>query len=450
MTGTDRPRGKGLSRVLERLRALGSSRTAAPPIPGAKPRPRFEIPDVQPLHEVKGLSAAGKDIESGRLGATASSEDIPSDSPGETAPASSDAEQSDAGVPPITLVRHPVQFGFLATVGVGLALMCYYLAVNVGALGGWITGAMFIALGLDPIVRWFERRGLPRLAGVIVVLLCFVGLIVLMATVVIPTIARQALGFINGFPDTFNDFLNSDFMTDINQQFGIRDRINSEAGNFLSHIFSDSGLVGNFLNSLINAGSTVAQVVTGILIVMFLALYFVTSLPAIKAWGVRLAPRSKRPRVAELTEKITSSVGNYVMGQGIVAILNALFSLILMSIIGVPFPLLCAFVVLLLAFIPLVGGVVAGILVTFIALVQGWQTALIYAIFYFGYLQVEAYFISPRIMKRAVAVPGAVAVIAVAAGGALWGVLGAIIAIPVAASALMLIREVFITRQDQR
>lgn len=445
MNGSDRRARSGMGRIAGMLRSLRSARSDAPPIPGAKPRPRFDIPEDTVSPDDAAFAPAARELEGGRLGAAAVDPEISADE---------DRSGTDARRPgesqPVTLVRHPVQFGFLVTVGVGLALMCYYLAVNVGALGGWITGAMFIALGLDPIVRWFERRGLPRIAGVVVVLLCFAGLIVLMATVVIPTIARQALGFINGFPETFENFLNSDFIVDINEQFGIRDKINSEAGNFLNHVFSDSGLVGNFLNSLINAGSTVAQVVTGILIVMFLALYFVTSLPSIKAWGVRLAPRSKRPRVAELTEKITSSVGNYVMGQAVVAILNAVYALIVMSIIGVPFPLLCAFVVLLLAFIPLVGGVVAGLLVTFIALVQGWQTALIYAIFYFGYLQVEAYFISPRIMKKAVAVPGAVAVIAVAGGGALWGVLGAIIAIPVAASALLLVREVFITRQDRR
>ncbi|MBE8528578.1 AI-2E family transporter, partial [Amycolatopsis sp. H6(2020)] len=133
------------------------------------------------------------------------------------------------------------------------------------------------------------------------------------------------------------------------------------------------------------------------------------------------APASKRERVGELTERITTSVGNYVLGQACVAILNATFALIVMLILGLPFPMLNAFVVLLLAFVPLVGGVSAGILMSVIALMQGWQTALIYTICYFAYLQVEAYFISPRIMKRAVAVPAAVAVIAVAGGGALWG-----------------------------
>jgi len=104
--------------------------------------------------------------------------------------------------------------------------------------------------------------------------------------------------------------------------------------------------------------------------------------------------------------------------------------------------------VLILAFIPLVGGVSAAALVSLVALLESWQTAVFFLIPYLVYLQIEAYFISPRIMSKAVAVPGGVAVIAVAAGAALWGVLGAIIAIPVAASLLILLREVLIPRQD--
>ena len=147
---------------------------------------------------------------------------------------------------------------------------------------------------------------------------------------------------------------------------------------------------------------------------------------------------------------ITRSVGNYVMCQATVAILNCLVALLLMSILGVPFTALLTLLVALLAFIPLVGGVIAGVLVTLVTLSLGWQTALIYAICYFGYLQIEAYFVSPRIMRRAVAVPGAVAVISVIAGGSLAGVTGALMAIPVAASAMILLREVFIARQDRR
>ncbi|MCA1387158.1 AI-2E family transporter, partial [Bradyrhizobium sp. BRP05] len=79
-----------------------------------------------------------------------------------------------------------------------------------------------------------------------------------------------------------------------------------------------------------------------------------------------------------------------------------------------------------------------------------WQTAAVFAAIYFVYLQIEAYVISPRVMARAVSVPAAVAVIAVIAGGALLGVLGALMAIPLAAALLLLVREVFIPRQDAR
>jgi len=151
-----------------------------------------------------------------------------------------------------------------------------------------------------------------------------------------------------------------------------------------------------------------------------------------------------------LAEEITGSVGSYVIGQACVALVNALVAFIAMSIAGVPFSVLLAFLVALLAFIPLVGGMIAGIMVSLVALTVDWQTAVLFAIIYFAYLQFEAYFVSPRIMQRAVAVPGAVAVIAVIAGGLLMGVLGALMAIPAAAAVMLLLKEVIISRQDQR
>lgn len=449
MPGTPRPESPRLRRILDRLHLARRSQDPGhpefPAIPGAKPRPRFDIPE-DPRPGAQARTDAAAHLDEGVLGAAGArdrTDAAPWAAPG--AAAASVPETSDPG-----LFARPVYAGFMATVGVGIALLCWYVAVNVGALGGWITGAMFIALGLDPAVRALEKRGVPRGVGVAGVLVVLAGLVALLATVIIPAIAGQAVSFVQSFPQSFQRFLDSDFVTTVDRQWGVRGRVEAEAEHIIDSVLNDRNIIGGFLNSLVNAGSTIAQVITGTLVVLFLALYFLASLPVIKAWFVRLAPASKRERVGELTERITTSVGNYVLGQACVAILNATFALIVMLILGLPFPMLNAFVVLLLAFVPLVGGVTAGILMSVIALMQGWQTALIYAICYFAYLQVEAYFISPRIMKRAVAVPAAVAVIAVAGGGALWGVLGAIIAIPVAASGLLLVREVFVPRQDAR
>lgn len=347
-----------------------------------------------------------------------------------------------------SMMHNPVAFGFLMTVGVGLALLAYYIFNNVGALVGWVTGAIFIALGLDPIVRRLEDWGIKRNIGVIVVLAGFASAVAALVMSIGPIISEQASKFVQYAPNIYQNTIDSDWYHELDQRFNISSWVNENVPKFLESTFSSSQ-VNSFMSSLLSAGSTLAQSVTGVIIVLFLSLYFLTSMNTIKAWGVRLAPGSKRARVKYITDKITDSVGNYVMGQAMVAICNALFAFFTMLFLGFSFPQLMAIVILILAFIPLVGGVVALILTSLILLTQGWSMALWFAVAYFLYLQVEAYLISPRIMARAVSVPAGVAIISVAAGGALWGVLGALIAIPVAASMLILIREVFIPRQDQ-
>ena len=347
-----------------------------------------------------------------------------------------------------SMMHNPVAFGFLMTVGVGLALLAYYIFNNVGALVGWVTGAIFIALGLDPIVRRLEAWGIKRNIGVIVVLAGFAGAVAALVMSIGPIISEQATKFVQYAPNIYQNTIDSDWYHELDQRFNISSWVNENVPKFLESTFSSSQ-VNSFMSSLLSAGSTLAQSVTGVIIVLFLSLYFLTSMNTIKAWGVRLAPGSKRARVKYITDKITDSVGNYVMGQAMVAICNALFAFFTMLFLGFSFPQLMAIVILILAFIPLVGGVVALVLTSLILLTQGWSMALWFAVAYFLYLQVEAYLISPRIMARAVSVPAGVAIISVAAGGALWGVLGALIAIPAAASMLILVREVFIPRQDQ-
>lgn len=342
--------------------------------------------------------------------------------------------------------QHPLYMGFMGTVGVGVALLVYWIGSNTTQLLLWIVTALFITLGLDPVVRWLEGKNVPRAAGILMAVATLALAVAAFFATLIPTIVQQVTQIVQQAPKWVQEFVDSDFFRSIDQQFGIRDRITQELENFVNNPDAMGGIFGG----VVGFGSTVANGLFGALIVLVLSLYFLAALPAMKKWGYRLAPRSRRHRVQALSEEITGSVGNYVIGQAVVAVLNATFAFIVMSIIGVPFGTLLAFVVALLAFIPLVGGMIAGCLVTLVALTAGWQTALVFAICYFAYLQFEAYFISPRIMQKAVAVPGAVAVISVIAGGSLLGVLGALIAIPTAAAVLLLLKEIFIARQDNR
>ncbi|WP_427018478.1 AI-2E family transporter [Pseudarthrobacter sp. P1] len=342
-------------------------------------------------------------------------------------------------------IQNPIYLGFMGTVGVGLALFLFAMITNTQQLLLWIVAALFIALGLDPVVRGLERRKVPRPAGILLVLLVLVSMLAAFFATLIPTLVQQTSQLVEKAPVWISDFLNSDFFKNLDSQYHVIDRINEEVAKF----FANSQAVGGIFGGVIGISSTIANGLFGTLIVLVLSLYFLASLPAIKNWSYRLAPRSRRARVESLSEEITQSVGNYVIGQVCVAVLNATFAFIVMSILHIPFSVLLAFVVALLAFIPLVGGMIAAILVIAVSFTAGWQTAVAYAILYFAYLQFEAYFVSPRIMQKAVAVPGAMAVISVIAGGSLLGVLGALIAIPTAAAVMLLIKEVFITRQDK-
>jgi predicted PurR-regulated permease PerM len=123
---------------------------------------------------------------------------------------------------------------------------------------------------------------------------------------------------------------------------------------------------------------------------------------------------------------------------------------IFMTVVGIPFALVLAAITFLLGLIPLVGTITGAAIVTLVALSVSPTTALIAAIYYLIYMQIEAYLISPKIMSKAVSVPGAVVVVAALAGGSILGVLGALIAIPVAASIMLIVREVWMPRQDAR
>lgn len=378
------------------------------PIPGAQPRVRFQMP---PLREPADAEPEG---EFGRPG--------PRMSP-----------------------QHPLYLGFMGTVGVGIALGIYYITQHTTQLLVWILTALFISLGLDPVVRWLEGRRVPRAAGIAITLLALLAIFAAFFGTLIPTLVNQISQLITAFPNWINSILHSDWYRNLDEQFGIKQRITDE----LQKFGQNSEAVTNVFGGVLGVGTTIANATFGALVVLVLSLYFLAALPAIKAWGYRLAPRSRRARVEALSEEITRSVGNYVIGQVCVAVLNATYAFIVMSILRVPYAALLAFVVGFLAFIPLVGGVIAGTTIVLVALTAGWQTAIVLAIAYFGYLQFEAYFVSPRIMQKAVAVPGPIAVISVIAGGSLLGVLGALIAIPTAAAVMLLIREVFIARQDQ-
>jgi predicted PurR-regulated permease PerM len=198
-------------------------------------------------------------------------------------------------------------------------------------------------------------------------------------------------------------------------------------------------------------GLAILGILANTFVVTVLTLYFLASLPSIKQAAYQLAPSSRRGRVSLLGDQILRNVGGYVSGAFVVAVCAGLSTLVFLFIVGLgKYAVALALVVALLDVIPMIGATIGAFIVCAIAFATDVTTGVICVIFYIAYQQLENYVIYPKVMSRSVEIPGALTVVAALVGGALLGVVGALLAIPTAASLLLLVREVFVPRQDAR
>jgi predicted PurR-regulated permease PerM len=339
--------------------------------------------------------------------------------------------------------RAPFFIGFVGALG---ALLAYWLATNIAAIGSTlilIVVSLFLAAGLNPAVTFFERRGLRRSTAVIVVIACVLIALALFLVAIVPVITDQVRSITAQAPDWLDRLQHSRTVRNLDNQYDIINKIRDYVtdGDFISTLFGGALGIGlAVLGALFNA-----------FIIVVLTLYFLSSLDTTKSALYRLAPASRRDRVTRLGDRIFESVGGYVSGAFIVAMCAGLSSLAFLVVIGLAkYAVALAFVVALLDVIPMIGATIGAVVVTAIAFAENPKAGIACVIFYIVYQQVENYLIYPRVMSKSVDVPGAVTVIAALVGAALLGVVGALLAIPTAAAVLMLTREVFVRRQDQR
>lgn len=349
---------------------------------------------------------------------------------------------------PTMKVHNPFRVAFVATLGVGLGLLLITSIQTLSTILLYIGTALFLSLGLDPIISWLERRRLPRWAAVLVtiltLLLAFAGIVLM----ILPIIIEQVGQLVVAISDAVS---REGFQEDVeNWIHGFFPNLDLQA---VTAQIQDWALenAGQITGSVVEFGFAFVAGLTGAFIILILTIYFTASTPTLKRSVYQLVPASRRPRFVDLAEQITDSVGYYVIGQLSLGVINGVLSAIFLTIIGAPYPAVLAVIAFFFSIIPLVGTLTGSTIIVLICLGLGSPvTALIAGIYYLVYMQIEAYVISPRIMNRAVSVPGAVVVIAALAGGSLLGLLGALVAIPVAASILIIYRQVVIPRQNER
>ncbi len=339
--------------------------------------------------------------------------------------------------------RAPFYLGFVGAAG---ALLAYWLLTNIAAIGSTlmlIVVSLFLAAGLNPAVSFFERRGMRRAYAVVVVIACVLVAVVLFLVAIVPVITDQVRSLTDQAPTWFDQLQDNQTVKDLDDEYDVIDKARDyvTGGDFVGTLFGGALGIGlAVLGALFNA-----------FIILVLTLYFLSSLETTKNALYRLAPASRRDRVSRLGNRIIESVGGYVSGAFIVAMCAGISSLIFLFVIGLgEYAVALAFVVALLDVIPMIGATIGAVVVVAIAFAEDPKMGIACLIFYVIYQQVENYVIYPRVMSASVDIPGAVTVIAALVGAALLGVVGALLAIPTAAAIMMLTREVFVRRQDQR
>lgn len=338
------------------------------------------------------------------------------------------------------------RLGFMGAIGVLVALLAGTIIGELSTVLVYIGVALFLALGIDPLVSFLERI-IPRWAAITIVVVGVLGVFAAVVFAVVPILVEQATNLIQNFPEVVDDISKQQWVQDLSKQF---------AGSFdidhaLESVQSFVENPGNLLSvggGILAVGSGILSGLTGVLIVLILMLYFLASMRGMKRAAYRFVPASRRENFIDVSEQITQAVGRYVVGQVSQALINGILSLVFLLIIGAPLPVLLASFAFLGSLIPLVGTLGAAVVISLLCLFASPATALAAAIYYLVYMQVEAYLISPRIMSRAVQVPGALVVIAAVAGGTIGGVLGALVALPVAASIIIIVQKVIYPRQE--
>ena len=335
--------------------------------------------------------------------------------------------------------RSPFFVGMMAAAGVAVTYGLVELLIRARSVLVLIGLALFIAAGLDPAVSWLTRRRLPRWSAVIVILLIAAGVAAGFMAAAIPPLTAQVTALIHELPHyltTLRDH-NSE-VGRLNTRFHVEER--------LSRLLSTRGtaLVGGVLG----AGELVLSAASSVLVVIVLVVYFLAAMPHIKLFFYRLAPQSRRARVILIGDEIFDKVGGYMLGNFLTSLIAGIGTWAWLEIFGVPYSLLLGLLVALLDLIPVIGSTIGGAVVSLVALTVSLPVAVATLVFYIGYRLAEDYLIVPRVMGRAVQVPAVVTVLAVLVGGALMGLIGALVAIPAAAALSLLLHEVTFRRLD--
>lgn len=340
---------------------------------------------------------------------------------------------------------HPFYFGFVAASGAIIAITLLRAFASASQVFVLIIISLFFAMGLNPAVLFIQRRGLSRAKAVAATVSLVIGFVGIFIWIAAPLIIDQVNALINNAPQLISDLKSNSTIDELNKNYGIVDTVQ----NRVEASIKDGKFVIGVFGGVLGVGKAFISGIFSILTILVLTLYFLAALPTLTKDAYRLVPASRRERVAKISDAIIFRVGAFVGGQITISFFASIFILLLSFVLNLPYKSALALVVFVCGLIPLIGHFIGMTIVTLIALTVSPLIAAIALASYIIYVQFENYILTPRVMKRALSIPALVTIIAALIGASLLGLIGGILAVPIAAAVLLILDEVVYPKADK-
>ena len=312
---------------------------------------------------------------------------------------------------------------------------------SIGSVLLMILVSVFSVAVLSPVATAMERR--LRWSRALCATVLVLGIVIVIAVVVlvlVRSISDAVIGFSNELPQILDKVRHSDLGDFINGGSGSLDTLRDHASDITSGVGTVSGGVAD-------VGVSAFGAVTLVFSVIFLTLFGLIEEPRVRDWIGGLMYRDKRERYLDVTDRIVHTTSRYMLGNLAISVVCGTVYGVTAVILDMPYPLAIALIAAILDLIPTIGATIAGIIIAIVALSVSVEALIVFAIVMVVYQQIENYVLQPTIIGKAAQVSGFTVLTSVLVFGALFGLIGAIIGVPIAAALQILVDELTAARR---
>ena len=345
-------------------------------------------------------------------------------------PATTEPDTIAGRVRPGALFR----WGFFRALGALAAIAAAAAVYSVRELLLRVLVALFLAVSLDPAVRWLEGHGLRRGVAVGLIFGVFVVILAAFLLSIIPPLAKQVAELVHNLPDYLAGLQQrSARFRELDRRYDLSSRLEGVVTQLPGRLTGGVlGLTGQLFGALIYF----------LTVVVFTA-YFLLDLPRLRRGVVRVFTVDRRERYGAVVEIMVTKVGDYMIGRLLIAFVGGLVAFVGLELFHIPYPLPLAILIGLLDLIPLIGHPIGAAVAVVVALATKglWPTTVLLTAFFLIYQQVENYLIAPRILRHSVDISAVAVLLAALIGATVLGIVGALVAIPVAAAVKVVLAQ---------